>query len=678
MAQSHIKLTGGIGDGKVIQNTISQLSHGFSVGQAIRYNRIAATGTGTNKYEAALADSPENSEVVGIVTQVLGDSSFVLTYAGEVDISTFGGVFALDDDDVFFLSDETPGLLTNTPPSDAGSIIKPVLIRTDGTRGVLTNYIGTVIGGTSVVSLNGIQPVGTIEPFAGLAASVPETWSLCDGGALSIDDYPDLFTQIGKAFGYHIKVEGSGSFSNVQVGHYVEFRNGESLLLSGRVAETSASYFVVDVNYLEIVSDVYVQHDIDPPTGPGSKVVIPISDTTTLNHYGSVVAAAAAGQPTTAIAITDITLTNVNFRKPDLRGKVVLGLAEANVGTAISSPNNIVRGEIGGEYVATTGSGVAGNIATDGSGSISTIPPYQGLNWIIKTSSLGKAALLDNLTANFKLSDLLDVNAPPETAQSGQVLVYDAASPIGERYRPYRLFLDFPDDAGNVFQIDNSGSKPLVKFGDSSLTSAFGINLDGLGSGTNPEFTIKANNQTVFAVQKDGIDGARVGVGVPAEAGVNLKIGSKRLKFSAGNDPTIKRVKTTINNTGSDDALVTEKGIRDAIRAAVGFSSLSVVAKNTNTTPDLGKAIPIWVVNSTDSTGNYTLPGTDSVKYFVFLLGKFNYDGGSGEDVGLADVGIRTGGHIVKPGTGEIPQPSGFSQTTPTNRYAIGFAIRIQ
>jgi hypothetical protein len=275
LAQSHIKLTGGIGDGKVIQNTISQLSHGFSVGQAIRYNRIAATGTGTNKYEAALADSPENSEVVGIVTQVLGDSSFVLTYAGEVDISTFGGVFALDDDDVFFLSDETPGLLTNTPPSDAGSIIKPVLIRTDGTRGVLTNYIGTVIGGTSVVSLNGIQPVGTIEPFAGLAASVPETWSLCDGGALSIDDYPDLFTQIGKAFGYHIKVEGSGSFSNVQVGHYVEFRNGESPLLSGRVAETSASYFVVDVNYLEIVSDVYVQHDIDPPTGPGSKVVIP-------------------------------------------------------------------------------------------------------------------------------------------------------------------------------------------------------------------------------------------------------------------------------------------------------------------------------------------------------------------------------------------------------------------
>ena len=179
----------------------------------------------------------------------------------------------------------------------------------------------------------------------------------------------------------------------------------------------------------------------------------------------------------------------------------------------------------------------------------------------------------------------------------------------------------------------------------------------------------------MFAVQKDGIDGARVGVGVPAEAGVNLKIGTKGLKFSVGSDPIITRVKTTIANTGSDNALVTEKGIREAIRAAVGFSSLSVVAKNTNTTPDLGKAIPIWVV---DSTGNYTLPGTDSVKYFVFLLGKFNYDGGSGEDVGLADVGIRTGGHIVKPGTGEIPQPSGFSQTTPTNRYAIGFAIRIQ
>lgn len=644
MAQSHIKLTGGIGDGKVIQNTISQLSHGFSVGQAIRYNRIAATGTGTNKYEAALADSPENSEVVGIVTQVLGDSSFVLTYAGEVDISTFGGVFALDDDDVFFLSDETPGLLTNTPPSDAGSIIKPVLIRTDGTRGVLTNYIGTVIGGTSVVSLNGIQPVGTIEPFAGLAASVPETWSLCDGGALSIDDYPDLFTQIGKAFGYHIKVEGSGSFSNVQVGHYVEFRNGESLLLSGRVAETSASYFVVDVNYLEIVSDVYVQHDIDPPTGPGSKVVIPISDTTTLNHYGSVVAAAAAGQPTTAIAITDITLTNVNFRKPDLRGKVVLGLAEANVGTAISSPNNIVRGEIGGEYVATTGSGVAGNIATDGSGSISTIPPYQGLNWIIKTSSLGKAALLDNLTANFKLSDLLDVNAPPETAQSGQVLVYDAASPIGERYRPYRLFLDFPDDAGNVFQIDNSGSKPLVKFGDSSLTSAFGINLDGLGSGTNPEFTIKANNQTVFAVQKDGIDGARVGVGVPAEAGVNLKIGTKGLKFSSGST-TVTNIRTNVRSSGTDDALVTEQGIREAITSAINaipdppdpqlidlLTGLSTAPVGSNGAPT-GNNIDSGQLFHFRSNGSYILPSSGT--YFVvymwnsYIKGLGVYSGGS-------------------------------------------------
>ena len=591
MAQSHIKLTGGIGDGKVIQNTISQVTHGFSVGQAIRYNRIAATGTGTNKYQAALADSPENSEVVGIVTQVLGDNSFVLTYAGEVDITSFEGDYALTDDDVFFLSDETPGLLTNTPPSDAGSVIKPVLVRTDGTRAIVTNYVGTVIGGTSTVSLNGIQPVGTIEPFAGLASSVPETWSLCDGGALSIQDYPDLFTQIGKAFGYQIKVEGTfepgSSIGDVQVGHYVEFRDGNAVGLSGRVSEVPGAYFVVDVNYLEIVNDVYVQHNETAPSGPGSNVVIPTSVPTTLNHYGSIVTP--VNQPDPQIKLTNITLTTLNFRKPDLRGKFVLGAADANTGTAIETPNAIVRGEIGGQYVATTGSGI-GDIATNGGGSISTIPPYQGLNWIIKTSSLGKAALLDNLTANFKLSDLLDVNAPPATAQSGQILIYDAASPIGERYRPYRLFLDFPEDAGNVFQIDNLGDKPLIKFGDSSLTSAFGINLDGLGNESSPEFAITSNTNKIFTVRASANDNGIIGIGALPSSGVNLTIGNKGLKFT-GDSPTITRVKTSIDNVGSDSALVTEQGIREAITAAIGnlFSATSfeirTLASNTLTVP---------------------------------------------------------------------------------------------
>jgi len=671
LAQSHIKLTGGIGDGKVIQNTISQVTHGFSVGQAIRYNRIAATGTGTNKYEAALADSPENSEVVGIVTQVLGDSSFVLTYAGEVDITSFEGDYALTDDDVFFLSDETPGLLTNTPPSDAGSVIKPVLVRTDGTRAIVTNYVGTVIGGTSTVSLNGIQPVGTIEPFAGLASSVPETWSLCDGGALSIQDYPDLFTQIGKAFGYQIKVEGTfadgSSIGDVQVGHYVEFREGNAVRLSGRVSEVPGAYFVVDVNYLEIVNDVYVQHNETAPSGPGSNVVIPTSDTNTLNYYGSIVTP--VGEPSPQIKLTNITLTTLNFRKPDLRGKFVLGAADANTGTAIETPNAIVRGEIGGQYVATTGSGIVGTITTGGSDSISTIPPYQGLNWIIKTSSLGKAALLDNLTANFKLSDLLDVNAPPATAQSGQILIYDAASPIGERYRPYRLFLDFPEDAGNVFQIDNLGDKPLIKFGDSSLTSAFGINLDGLGNESSPEFAITSNTNKIFTVRASENDNGIIGIGALPSSGVNLTIGNKGLKFSGG--ATVNNIRTTVRATATatHDALVTEQGIREAITSAINaipdpadptvielLSTLTSTATNSSNGSPQSNNISVGQLFYWNTSGTYILPSSGT--YFVVYM-----YGGSGAR--FRGIGIYSGGS------------SFLRESNTSGNYSTGFGIRL-
>lgn len=115
MAQSHIKLTGGVGDGSRIANSITQSSHGFVVGQAIRYNRLAATGVGSNKYVLAKADEPQNSEVIGVVSSVVGADNFTVTYSGEVDISTFASGFTLADDDVFFLSDTTEGLLTKTP-----------------------------------------------------------------------------------------------------------------------------------------------------------------------------------------------------------------------------------------------------------------------------------------------------------------------------------------------------------------------------------------------------------------------------------------------------------------------------------------------------------------------------------------------------------------------------------
>ena len=73
MANSHIKLTGGIGNGIVVQNTISATSHGFSAGMAVRYD-VATSG-----YTAAIADSALNSEVIGVVSEIVGVDKFVYT-----------------------------------------------------------------------------------------------------------------------------------------------------------------------------------------------------------------------------------------------------------------------------------------------------------------------------------------------------------------------------------------------------------------------------------------------------------------------------------------------------------------------------------------------------------------------------------------------------------------------
>ena len=104
MAYSHIKLTGGAGDGKTIRNTITQTDHGFTIGQAIRYNIASATGIPTDKYSPAEASGgADKAEVVGIVDDIFGDNEFSLTYAGEINTAVFGDPFILETGpDVFF------------------------------------------------------------------------------------------------------------------------------------------------------------------------------------------------------------------------------------------------------------------------------------------------------------------------------------------------------------------------------------------------------------------------------------------------------------------------------------------------------------------------------------------------------------------------------------------------
>ena len=115
-----------------IEKTITQNSHGFSVGDILSFN-------GTS-YAKAKADSVSNAEVVGIVSSVVDSNNFKLVYSGYVS-----GLSGLTAGEVYFLSDSTAGALTSTEPTTEGSISKPVLLAISSTEGIFINFRGIEI-----------------------------------------------------------------------------------------------------------------------------------------------------------------------------------------------------------------------------------------------------------------------------------------------------------------------------------------------------------------------------------------------------------------------------------------------------------------------------------------------------------------------------------------------------
>jgi len=115
-----------------IEKTVTQNSHGFSVGDILSFN-------GTS-YVKAKADSVSNAEVVGIVSSVVDSNNFKLVYSGYVS-----GLSGLTAGEVYFLSDSTAGALTSTEPTTEGSISKPVLLAISNTEGIFINFRGIEI-----------------------------------------------------------------------------------------------------------------------------------------------------------------------------------------------------------------------------------------------------------------------------------------------------------------------------------------------------------------------------------------------------------------------------------------------------------------------------------------------------------------------------------------------------
>ena len=333
MAGTAIKMITGVLDGKSIRNSITQTSHGFSAGFVVRWD-VEQQG-----FTAAKATSPEEAEVSGIVESRTDDNTFVLVYQGEIKLADMVTTGRGDTaDEVYFLSTVTAGYMDHNPPSSAGHVIKPILTRrgtpsgTSVQKGLVMNYLGTIIGGEATVSLDGLMPVGVIQPYAGISSGIPSGWSVCDGGTLDIHHYQEYYSRVSWKYGVIQKLTVPNLTDGPNVGDTVN-----QVLATGR----GPSGVVLDWNSAtkEIVVDVNINNVNGQFTHDDElyKVFIP-SDT------------ADTGFGDLTVGTDDYnvsTVTDTYVKKPDLRSRVPIGAGDDTRIAGVVS--QYFRGEFGGE-----------------------------------------------------------------------------------------------------------------------------------------------------------------------------------------------------------------------------------------------------------------------------------------------------------------------------------------
>ena len=124
------------------KRVITATPHGLSFGMPVRPT--------TAGFTAAFAANKEQAEAVGIVSDVIDDTTYDITFQGEVR-GDFSGIidnvvsgFTLEVGKAYFLSPGNTGMLSQNPPVDSqvGFVRKPMLIGLGATSGFVVSYVG--------------------------------------------------------------------------------------------------------------------------------------------------------------------------------------------------------------------------------------------------------------------------------------------------------------------------------------------------------------------------------------------------------------------------------------------------------------------------------------------------------------------------------------------------------
>ena len=137
--EGHTSFFHGVNKKRVTTDT----AHGLSFGMPVRPHGEGFTG--------AFAGSKESAEAIGIVSEVINDKTFDITFQGEVKSSKWETIidnvpagFTLEIGKAYFLSSGTTGMLSQNAPIDSqvGFVRKPMMIGVTGDTGFVVSYIG--------------------------------------------------------------------------------------------------------------------------------------------------------------------------------------------------------------------------------------------------------------------------------------------------------------------------------------------------------------------------------------------------------------------------------------------------------------------------------------------------------------------------------------------------------
>lgn len=355
MASSLI-LQGGVASTRTISESIAQASHGFAVGDVVRWDTVA------RGFTYARADSAVNAEVVGVVNLVTDSNNFELTYSGVVDLTPLSGLSASP---VLFLSAVKGGSLDVMPPSTIGSVVKPVLTKVRANSYVLNNFLGTQIGGSSTVAIDEIQPVGTIMPFAG--SVIPDTWLACNGATYNRVEYPELYTKLCftdgdqvPMYGYVVGVTGA-AYTGIEKNDIIHFKNSSTSPWqgSGPYDQGSNDDIRAVVVALPTASVRYLQLSVIPKYTGGrftyQNAILKTGNAANANANYRIWQANGAVRTATSFTVTEVAM--LHFRTPDLRGRFALGSNSVGLSDNaiepdplfISSLGTYAMGSLGGE-----------------------------------------------------------------------------------------------------------------------------------------------------------------------------------------------------------------------------------------------------------------------------------------------------------------------------------------